>query len=141
MNRQLLFEQIDAGLRYTFSRSRGPGGQNVNKVNTKVTAHLPLSELRVLDEHDKILLRKNLASRINAAGEIVMWVQKERSQMRNRETVRWKMKSLVLEALTERKKRRPTKPSKGARTARLETKQRRALTKVRRRRTDPHGDG
>lgn len=139
MNERDIIDRIDENLTFTFSRSSGAGGQNVNKVNTRVTARLPLASLTWLDERRLELLRSRLAGRINAAGEIVVHVQEERSQARNREIAVERLRALVVAALEERRRRRPTKPTKAARRARLDTKRRRGRTKAFRRDVDEDG--
>lgn len=139
MDDQEFMDRIDANLSFSFSRSSGAGGQNVNKVSTRVTARLPLESLTWLSDRQVELLRSRLGGRINSEGELTVHVQEERSQARNREIAVERVHTLLLAALEERRRRRPTKPSKAARRARLDAKRRRSLTKVNRRRVDRDG--
>ena len=122
-------------LRATASRSSGPGGQNVNKVETRVTIEAEVDALP-LSEHQKKLVRSRLATRINRAGYLHVTSQAERSQIANRDRALSRMEELLQEALHEDKPRRPTRVSKGHKQKRLDSKKRHAEKKRLRSRLD-----
>jgi ribosome-associated protein len=124
----------EASLRVQFSRSSGPGGQNVNKVNTKVQLWLPIGAIVGLSEVAVARLRTIAPSRITAEDEIQIEADTERTQERNREAVLDRLRLLITQAMKEPKKRRKTKPSRAARERRLESKRRRGEIKARRQR-------
>ncbi len=119
-------------LSYRSSRSSGPGGQNVNKVETRVTLLFDISGSAVLDETQKELVRQRLATRINKKGVLRVVSQRHRTQNANREAARTKLAELLAEALRPRLPRRPTRTPKRARRRRLEDKKRRGELKRRR---------
>lgn len=121
----------------SFSRSGGSGGQNVNKVNTKVTARLAIEELDELSDAQRNRIREKLANRINTDDELVIQVQEEREQRRNREIAVRRLTNLIRHAMKRPKPRKPTKPSRGARERRLNEKRRRSETKKARRDPGP----
>ena len=106
----------------TASRSSGPGGQNVNKVSTKVELRFSIMQSTLLTEEEKEIIQTNLSAKINSEGEIVLVSQSERSQLMNKEKAIEKFYALVNKALTPVKKRKPTKPSLAAKEKRLEEK-------------------
>ena len=106
----------------TFVRSGGPGGQNVNKVNTKAVARLMVEEMIILSEEEQELVRKRLSNRINNRGEIVLSFQKYRNQLRNRTAVITRMAHLIAWALETKKRRVRTRPHRKAVERRLEEK-------------------
>ena len=109
-------------LTFSYSRSSGPGGQNVNKVSTKVEVRFNVAASSVLSENEKSLILEKLANRIASGGELIIVCQSERTQGGNKEKVVEKFLELIKKALTPRKKRKPTKPSLAAREKRLEEK-------------------
>lgn len=109
-------------LTFSMSRSSGPGGQNVNKVNSKVTLKLDVLGSAVLNQEQKDLITKRLASRITSEGMLVLTSQGHRSQIQNKEDVLSKLNDLLTKVFTVRKVRKATKPGKAAKHARIKAK-------------------
>lgn len=111
------------------SRSSGPGGQNVNKVNTKVEIHFNVQHSAGLSASDKELICKNLKNRITSAGELVVKSQSERTQLSNRKKAFEKLLFLISAALIEKAERKPTTPSGKSKAERLNEKKKRGKIK------------
>jgi ribosome-associated protein len=110
MDSHRIEENIRASARFTFARSGGPGGQNVNKVSSKAILRLPLGRfagLAGLTDAELVRIREKLGRRLNERGDLVLTVQDTRDQAKNRET----------------------RPSTGSREARLASKKRRGVSK------------
>ena len=123
----------ESAMRFQYARSSGPGGQNVNKVNTKAELWVPLSAIAGLTERAMGRLRSMAGKRLTSAGEIHIAAETERSQEGNRGAVLDRLRALLSAAAHEPKPRRKTKPSRAAKRRRLESKRQRSETKSRRR--------
>jgi len=104
------------------SRSSGPGGQNVNKVNTKVEVRLNIEDSNLLSDEEKILLFEKLANKINKLGELIVVSQSERTQLQNKEKAIEKLNLLIANALKVEKKRKKSKIPKSVKEKRLKDK-------------------
>lgn len=122
MNKPLLHSSLLSYVHFTFSRSSGPGGQNVNKVNTKVYASMPITSLEGISTDEVALIRQKLQGHINQQDELYISVQEERSQKRNRERALLLLEQKLISALQVHSKRKKTKPSRGAKERRLKQK-------------------
>ncbi|MDR1588096.1 MAG: aminoacyl-tRNA hydrolase [Treponema sp.] len=133
MNIELLHQSIRSAARVTYSRSGGPGGQNVNKVNSKVTLRLSLDDLSGLSATEIARVRELLTGRINAENEIIVVSEEERSQRTNQVRAFSRLETLIRSSARLPKRRRPTKPSRAAREKRLQSKKLQGLKKAERR--------
>ena len=117
----------------TAARSGGPGGQNVNKVASKVVLRFALAPSRALGDRRKSMLFERLATRLTTAGEIVIHASRFRDRARNLEDARERLASLLNEALQSPKRRVATKPTRGSKRRRMDSKRERGELKRQRR--------
>jgi ribosome-associated protein len=122
-----------SALRLAYARSGGPGGQNVNKLNTKAELWLALPAVVGMPPGAVTRLRTLAGRRITRGDELHLTAQTERTQERNRETVLARLRELIAQAMIAPTPRRRTKPSRAAKKRRLEAKRRRGEIKSGRR--------
>ncbi|TPE45432.1 alternative ribosome rescue aminoacyl-tRNA hydrolase ArfB [Pontibacter mangrovi] len=121
---------LERELQFQASRSGGAGGQNVNKVNTKVELRFQVENSELLTEEEKALVQEKLGSRINSEGYLQVVCQTERSQLQNKELCVARFYELLRQALTRQKKRKATKPTRASVRRRLEGKKKQADKKA-----------
>jgi ribosome-associated protein len=118
------------------SRSSGPGGQNVNKVNSRVELRFDIPGSELLTAEQKEMLQRKLASRLTSAGVLIVSSQESRSQADNRDRAVQKLYTQLARALMPVKKRKPTRPTRASEEKRLQRKKRQAEKKAQRSRSD-----
>ena len=123
----------EAAMRFQYARSSGPGGQNVNKVNSKAELWVPVVAITGLSDAGRVRLRQFAGKRLTQADEIHIAADTERTQESNRGAVVDRLRELVEKAAFEPKRRRKTKPSAGSKRRRLDAKKKRGATKANRR--------
>tara|TARA_B100001093_G_C26709798_1_gene962920 strand:+ start:807 stop:1238 length:432 start_codon:yes stop_codon:yes gene_type:complete len=120
-------------LDYSASRTSGPGGQATNKTSSRVTLKWNLAESEALNETTRSRLLKNLASRLDQNGYLQLHSDLSRSQLKNKLDTRQRLAELIRNALTVRRTRRATKPTKGSKERRLTSKKKHSAKKSMRR--------
>ncbi len=131
MKHDELITWIKKNMHLSFARSGGPGGQHVNKTETKVVLKIPINTLPLEPEVKENLIFR-LANRINSEGDLVIHSSESRSQVQNRikgEEIAFR---LITNALKPRKKRRPTRPTKTSNERRIQSKKLRSRKKEQR---------
>jgi ribosome-associated protein len=123
----------ESALRFQYVRSSGPGGQNVNKVNTKAELWVQAEAIIGLTDAARARLQQMAGRRWTAAGEIHIAADTERRQELNREEVLARLRELLLRAMHEPKKRKRTKPTRASKRRRVEGKRHRGQIKSQRR--------
>jgi ribosome-associated protein len=127
----------EAELSFTTGPSSGPGGQNVNKVETRVTLAFDVAGSRSLSEEQRQRIAERLSTRLTKAGVLRVTSQRHRSQAANRKAAVERFAELLTDALAEDPERRPTRVPPATRRRRLEGKRRRARVKRERRSPSP----
>lgn len=113
---------FDSELSFKTSRSGGKGGQNVNKVSTRVQLNFSVTGSTLLNAEQKAVIMEKLAARISKEGILQVTVQSERSQLANKEIAVRKFYELIRQCFVRKKKRIASKPSKAMKQKRLEKK-------------------
>ena len=126
----------ESDLRLAYARSSGPGGQNVNKLNTKAELWVPITALRGLHPEAVLRLRGLAGKRITKEDELHIVAETARTQEGNRSALFEKLRELLVQAMHRPKKRRATRPSRASKLRRLENKKRRGQAKAYRRGLD-----
>lgn len=131
VNEQITIHEEE--LQFRFDRSSGPGGQNVNKVNTKATLHWDLANSRSISEIVRERLQRRYANRINRDGKLVVASDRFREQSRNAEECLDKLRQFVLEAARPVRRRKSTRPTRASKERRLQQKRQKSQKKQNRR--------
>ena len=138
INDKLNIPDLSPEITFQTTRSGGKGGHNVNKVETAVIGYFNIESSQILTEEQKSVITEKLSNRINNEGSLFVKSQTFRTQLENKDEVIRKINELVIKALQQKKKRKPTKISKAAKEKRLESKKKKSDVKQGRRRVDPH---
>ncbi|MBD3749654.1 MAG: aminoacyl-tRNA hydrolase [Sphingobacteriales bacterium] len=125
-------EELEKEFSFRTSRSGGKGGQNVNKVSTKVELLWDFNSSLLFSEAEKQKIAQRLANRINKENIFQVVAEEERTQLRNKEVAIRRTLMLIRESLKEEKSRKASKPSKAAVRKRLEDKRQQSLKKINR---------
>ncbi len=120
-------------LKFRTSRSGGPGGQSVNKTETRVEVMFDIAASKALSESQKEIIKIKLGNRISSSNIISLAVSEKRGQLENKGLEINRLHSILEDALTPEKRRIPSKPSKASKTRRIESKNRRSELKSSRR--------
>lgn len=121
---------------FSASRSSGPGGQNVNKVSTKITVQWDIMNSKSISEEQKELLLRKLRTRLTNDGVLQLAAQEFRSQLQNKEEALHKLDQVLEQAFKQKKIRKPSKPSKASQRKRVDNKKKHAEKKSLRRRVE-----
>ena len=133
---ELLKQDFSPEFQFQASRSGGAGGQNVNKVSTKVELRFNVPNSMILDDLQKELIQKKCKNQINSEGELIIVSQEERTQLRNKNTVVKKFRELIIKALTIPKKRLKVMPTASMIAERLKDKKKDSEKKANRGKVD-----
>lgn len=130
MTAEELISRINpAELRFSTSRSSGPGGQNVNKVNTKVELRFNIPESQSLTSEEKDRIMSLLKNRISNEGDLLIVSQSERTQSGNRKKAEENFYRILAKTLTIKPMRKATRPTMASKEKRVENKKRRGMLK------------